>query len=80
MIERKARTFLKLIATIGPFMPLPNNSTKSTSRTIFRKSLGFVRKLYICAFLVSVGIMIACDLHVYRGDTLKYLMPTYFAQ
>jgi len=68
MIARKAKIYLKLMAAISPLMPLPKNSAKAISRTKFRKGFGLIRQLYTYAFLICVGIMIASDVHVYRGD------------
>ena len=70
MIVRKARKFLKLMATIGPLMPLPKDSAKATARTKC-KGFGLVRKLYSYAFLICAVIIIASDWHVFRGDTFS---------
>jgi len=74
MIVRKARTFLKLMAIMGRLMPLPNKSAKKTfKKDKFCNDFGLAQKLYIYAFLICVGIIIASDLHVYTGDTFMHL-------
>ena len=68
--------------TLGPYMPLPNNfaKRKSKSKKKFRKSIiALGRKLYVQAYLVCVGIMIASDLHVYKGEiSFKFILWKFF--
>lgn len=74
MIAQKARIFLKLMTTLGQYMPLPNNFSKekSKSKTTFQKTFVLGQKLYAQIYLVCVGILIASDLKIYGGvNTLK---------
>ena len=71
----KVRIFLTIMTTVGQYMPLHVFLTRqgSKSEKTFDHVSAFGRQLYMAAYLVSVGLLIASDIFVHRGGRNKKL-------